>query len=49
MVQAPGKFQFSLHQSWVLGTMNVAWLLFIAIVTNLHCTANLLRAGYVLS
>ncbi len=21
----PGKFQFSLHQSWVLGTMKVAW------------------------
>ncbi len=31
----PGNFQFSLHQSWVLGTMKVAWLLavFIAIVT----------------
>ncbi len=29
------KFQFSLHQSWVLGIMKVAWLLaaFIAIVT----------------
>ncbi len=31
----PGNFQFSLHQSRVLGTMKVAWLLavFIAIVT----------------
>ncbi len=44
------SFQFSLHQSWVLGTMKVAWLLdaFIAITTStprLTCSG----AGYVLS
>ncbi len=46
----PGKFQFSLCQLWVLGTMKVDWLLaaFIAIVTyapQLTCSG----AGYVLS
>ncbi len=44
------KFPFSLHQSWVLGTMKVAWRLavFIAIVTytpRLTCSG----VGYVLS
>ncbi len=31
----PGTFQFSLHQSWVLDTIKVAWLLaaFFVIVT----------------
>ncbi len=44
----PNTFQFSLHQSWVLGTMKVAWLLaaVIAIVTDtprLTCSGS----GYV--
>ncbi len=42
----PGKFQFSLHQFWVLGNMKVAWLLaaFIAIVTYIYSCSG---AGYV--
>ncbi len=44
MLASQGKFQFSLHQSWVLSTMKVAWLLaaFIAITYTP-------RASYVLS
>ncbi len=47
LLASHGKYQFSLPQSWVSGTMKVAWLLaaFIALVTY---TARLTCSGQVM-